>query len=303
MMQTTATAHPKEEGNPSQEYLTWSCDGHELRIGMARSGTGPTIMLLPALSSMSTRREMYPLQERLSGSFATVTIDWPGFGEGAKPFVAWRPEVYERFLDFLLAQVVPNAHAIIAAGHAAGYVIKHFAARPDASGRLVLLSPTWRGPLPTMMGGNRPVFPKIARMFDYPVSGTALYRLNVNRMTVALMARGHVYSNPRWLQGQRMREKMVVTRAPGARHGSARFVTGALDPFGTSAEYTHATAAIRIPILNVFAETAPPKSRREMEAIAALSNVSTVRLPQGKLCVHEEFPDDVAAAVEAFLTP
>jgi hypothetical protein len=38
-----------------------------------------------------------------------------------------------------------------------------------------------------------------------------------------------------------------------------------------------------------------------MEALAALPHVRAARLAVGKLLVHEEFPDEVAAAIEPFL--
>jgi hypothetical protein len=38
-----------------------------------------------------------------------------------------------------------------------------------------------------------------------------------------------------------------------------------------------------------------------MEALAALPGIRSVRLPRGKLAVHEEFPDATAEAVDAFL--
>jgi hypothetical protein len=38
-----------------------------------------------------------------------------------------------------------------------------------------------------------------------------------------------------------------------------------------------------------------------MEALAGLPGVETVHLERGKLSVHEEFPDQVAATVGAFL--
>ena len=46
----------------------------------------------------------------------------------------------------------------------------------------------------------------------------------------------------------------------------------------------------------------PPKSRAEMEALAALPNVEAAVLPAGKLAVHEEFPDAVADAIKSFLS-
>jgi hypothetical protein len=45
------------------EQLTWLYDGTTIELGADWSGQGPLVLLLPALSSISTRREMRPLQE------------------------------------------------------------------------------------------------------------------------------------------------------------------------------------------------------------------------------------------------
>ncbi|MCG6936477.1 MAG: alpha/beta hydrolase [Proteobacteria bacterium] len=283
------------------EEISWRCDGHEFSIGLDRAGTGPTVLLLPALSSISTRREIQPLQARLAQSFSTLSVDWPGFGELPKPRVDWRPEIYEQFLNHLLTQIVPRPYGIVAAGHAAGYVVKNFARYAHAAGRLVLLSPTWRGPLPTMMGGDRALFPRIVRAFDLPILGALLYGLNVNRFVIGMMARGHVYADPAWLKGSRMEAKYAVTRTPGARYSSVRFVTGRLDPFQTRNEQINAVQQITVPMFNVFSDTAPEKSRLEMESLAEMENVQTVRLSQGKLSFYEEFPDEAGEAINAFL--
>jgi hypothetical protein len=55
------------------------------------------------------------------------------------------------------------------------------------------------------------------------------------------------------------------------------------------------------PILLVYGAETPEKSRAEMEALAALPHVRTALLPAGKLGVHEEFADPVAAPLRAFL--
>jgi pimeloyl-ACP methyl ester carboxylesterase len=284
------------------EELTWQCEGKTSTIGLDRAGAGgKTILLLPALSSISTRSELHPLQMLLAPMFSTVAVDWPGFGDGAKPFVDWRPQIYDAFLDHLLTNVVPDPFAIVAAGHAAGYVLRHYANKPQSAVRLVLLSPTWRGPLPTMMNGRRPVFDKIAKAFDPAIRGAILYALNVNRFVVGMMARGHVYADPAWLDERRMAEKLAVTHAAGARHGSARFVTGYLDPFASRDEQMNTAARIRMRICVMFAETAPRKSRLEMEALAALPNVTTQRFARGKLSFYEEFPSEAAPAIDKFL--
>jgi pimeloyl-ACP methyl ester carboxylesterase len=283
------------------EQTAWRWRGEMIRIGVDRLGDGPSILLLPALSSISTRREMRPLQERLSAHYRTAAVDWPGFGDQPRPAIDWNPEVYSAFLSSLLVSAVPHPHAIIAAGHAAAYALKHLAGDATATGRLVLIAPTWRGPLPTMMGGHRPFFDRLCRLVDLPGIGPLIYRLNVNRPVVRRMGAGHVYVDRGFLTGERLREKLAVTRAPGSRFASVRFVTGRLDPLRSRDQFLDLARRAAIPIRLVYGAETPSRSRAEMEALAALPNVSSVQLPRGKLAVHEEFPDATAEAIAPFL--
>ena len=218
--------------------LDWNWRGQTIRLGADASGTGPKVLLLPALSSISSRREMRALQERLAPRYSTLAVDWPGFGEGARPQVDWTPDAYAAFLAFLLTSVIAHPHAVIAAGHAATYVLKHAAGATDTMGRLVLIAPTWRGPLPTMMGGQRPFFERLCRLVDRPGLGPLIYRLNVNPFMVRRMGAGHVYADGAFLDGERLRQKLSVVRAPGARFASVRFVTGRLDPLATARRFS-----------------------------------------------------------------
>src|SRR5262249_6060025 len=161
------------------------------------------VVLLPALSSISTRGEMLPLFERLSSHFRVATIDWPGFGDQARPRHNWSPEILSVFLEWFLSETVPPPHAVVAAGHAATYALYQAAYRRGAIEALALIAPTWRGPLPTMMGGRRPWFARVRTAIDHPIVGPLLYRLNVSRLVLTKMARGHVYSDPDWLSRSR----------------------------------------------------------------------------------------------------
>jgi pimeloyl-ACP methyl ester carboxylesterase len=268
---------------------------------MDEAGSGPSVVLLPALSSISTRMEMRSLFEKLALEFRVSTVDWPGFGDRARPRNDWSPEILSAFLSWFLGEIVSPPHVIVAAGHAATYALYQAVCQPGTIGHLVLIAPTWRGPLPTMMGGRRPWFARVRAAIDRPVVGPLLYRLNVNRFVVSKMAREHVYSNPDWLTKDRLSGKLAVTRAPGARHGSVRFVTGALDRVDGRAAFLDLAARANIPLLMIYGEQTPPKSRAEMEALAALPHVRAKRLEKGKLAIHEEFPDTLADAVMSFL--
>ncbi len=280
--------------------IDWVWDGKAISTGTTRYGEGPVILLLPALSSISTRREMRPLQELLGSSFSTVAADWPGFGDLPRPKVAWSPAVYRQFLKHVVGDIVRPA-AMVAAGHAAGYAVAQAADNDTSMGPLCLISPTWRGPLRTMAGRPVALFHWLARAVDLPVLGPLLYRLNVNTPIVRMMARGHVYADAGWLTSGRLKDKLAVIDAAGARHASFRFVAGELDPFDARSEFLKAASRIKTPALVVYAAGSPRKSKVEMAALAALSNIKPAEVPEGKLAVHEEFPEKVAPIILDFL--
>jgi len=281
--------------------LRWSWQGKEITVGLDEAGSGPLVVLLPALSSISTRAEMHPLMAPLSRRFRALALDWPGFGTAARPPVHWTPDALSAFLRQALQALGERPQAVIAAGHAAAYVLYHAAQLKGATDRLVLLAPTWRGPLPTMAGGQRRYFARIRRLIEVPLIGPPLYRLNVSSFVVRRMVTGHVYSDPAWLTAERMSEKRKVTQAKGARFASVAFVTGGLDRVRSRAEFLQLAANAALPILLVRGEETPARSLAEMEALSELPLVQTARLKRGKLSVYEEFPDEVFAAMEPFL--
>ncbi|WP_133665913.1 hypothetical protein [Paraburkholderia sp. BL10I2N1] len=113
-----------------------------------------------------------------------------------------------------------------------------------------------------------------------------------------MMAREHVYSDPDWLDGDRLAAKLAVTRAPR----SVRFVTGALDRVANRAAFLDLARRANNAILVIYGDQTPPKSRAEMEALGQLPNVQVEWVMKGKLAIHEEFPEIVSIAIRRFLT-
>ncbi len=281
--------------------IVWSWQGREVVLGLDEAGIGPLVLLLPALSSISTRSEMHPLMQRLATNFRVVTVDWPGFGTRSRPAMPWRPDALSAFLKHVLKNVIRRPLCIVAAGHAAAYALYSLAADPGLTSCLVLIAPTWRGPLPTMAKGHPSFLRSICHAIEMPGIGPVLYRLNVNSFVVGKMVSGHVYSDRRWLSGERLAGKRAVIEAPGARFASAAFVTGVLDRVTSRTDFLELARRAARPSLVVYGADTPRRSRAEMEALAELPNVRTSILPHGKLSVHEEFPDDTAAAIIAFI--
>jgi pimeloyl-ACP methyl ester carboxylesterase len=94
--------------------LRWSWQGQDVVLGLDEAGSGPLVLLLPALSSISTRGEMRPLMEQLASQFHAVAIDWPGFGARPRPEVKWTPEALSAFLDHVFHDVARGPHGVVA---------------------------------------------------------------------------------------------------------------------------------------------------------------------------------------------
>ena len=74
--------------SPSMEPTTvaWSWRAAPVPVGYELSGAAGAepILMLPALSTVSTRDEIKPLAHRLETHRCIIT-DWPGFGDTARP--------------------------------------------------------------------------------------------------------------------------------------------------------------------------------------------------------------------------
>jgi hypothetical protein len=151
-----------------------------------------------------------------------------------------------------------------------------------------------------MVGQDQRFFDRLCRLVDRPLIGPLVYWLNVNPTVVRHMGAGHVYADPDYLVGERLREKLAVVDAVGARFASVRFVTGCLDPLASREEILECARRAVAPILVIYGSETPPRSRAEIEALGAIPKIRTVRLPRGKLSVHKEFADATVDAVATF---
>src|SRR5438105_7721402 len=80
------------KSRPVTREFHWSWQAQDIVLELDEMGTGAVVLLLPALSSISTRGEMRPLMERLATQFRIVSIDWPGFGTLPRPPIRWPPD-------------------------------------------------------------------------------------------------------------------------------------------------------------------------------------------------------------------
>ncbi len=283
----------------TKNVYNWNFLDKQYRVIYETIGEGNPVLLLPAFSTVSSRTEMKGIANLLATQYRVTVLDWLGFGESQCPSVDYNPALFQQLLGDFVKFIFNSPIIVIAAGHASGYALKLSQDYPDIIYQLILIAPTWQGPL-RVMGLPDGVRNGVKNLVRLPVIGQGLYYLNTTPSFLRLMYKRHVYVNETKLTPEFIARKHQITSKPGARYAPAAFVTGAIDPVADREEFLQLLDSISIPILIILAENAPPKSKAEMEAMAELEKVQTVRL-RGTLGIYEEYPEAVTEAIRQFL--
>jgi pimeloyl-ACP methyl ester carboxylesterase len=149
---------------------------------------------------------------------------------------------------------------------------------PQSVSRIVLVAPTWRGPLPTM-GVEQKLSGAVRQLVRSPILSQALYQMNTTSSFLRLMYGRHVYVDRAKLTPEFIAHKRQITQQPGARFAPVAFVTGAIDPVRERSDFLAYFQSLAVPLLVIIGEQVPPKSREEMDVLDKLPGVQAVVLP------------------------
>jgi len=276
----------------------WNFLDKQYQVVYETIGQGNPILLLPAFSTVSSRTEMKGIANLLATNYQVTVLDWLGFGESQCPPVDYSPALFQQLLEDFIKSIFNSPIILIAVGHASGYALKFAQDNPDIS-QLILIAPTWQGPL-RVMGLPDAIRNGVKNLVRSPVIGQGLYYLNTTPSFLRFMYKRHVYVDESKLTPEFIAQKHQITSKSGARYAPAAFVTGAIDPVTNREEFLQLLESVSMPVAIVMAENAPPKSKAEMEAMAELDKVQTIRL-RGTLGISEEYPEAVTEAIQNFL--
>ncbi|MEM9216848.1 MAG: alpha/beta hydrolase [Cyanobacteria bacterium P01_F01_bin.150] len=280
-----------------QSY-NWRYQGQAHTITYETLGEGSPVLLLPAFSTVSSRTELAGIAECLAPHFQVITLDWLGFGESDRPKVQYDRSLYQALLQDFVQECCPHPIAIVASGHAAGYAMHLAQNQPSHCSKLLLVAPTWKGPL-RAMGAPTPMASGVRNLVRSPLLGQALYAINTHPAFLKWMYQRHVYVDSDKLTPDFMANKYQITQQPGARFAPGAFVTGGLDPMSDREEWLRVGEALTVPVQVIIPEQSPPKSAAEMEALVSLPQIQEQRVP-GTLGAYEEFAGDVGAIALEF---
>ena len=299
-LDVTMNLHSRIGGVP--ENLHVNLNGRDVRVTLERRGpeNGDIWLLLPALSTVSSRGEWHDFADAMDERCELVSFDWPGFGDSERPAIAYNANTLREALTGILQHLQGadlNKINVVAAGHSAPIALGLAEQCSRQWAQIVVVAPTFRGPLPTMTGQAGQSFNWVRRLVELPLIGPLLYRLNTSRAILKLMLRRHVWVNRNLLTPQRLREQQQISRQPGARFASVAFVSGGLDAASDSRWWLAQIQNLHCPLHVVLANEAPPRSKQEMLTLADKADrVSDI---DGRLGLHEEFGQELAQSVSA----
>ena len=132
----------KNDSKIYQHQWLWQKSSHTIEI--EKMGTGKPMLLLPALSTVSSRHEMKEIAELLADKYEVNYLDWLGFGDSQRPAVDYQPSLYQALLNDLVKDNFSEPVTLVAAGHSAGYALKLAKNYPDLVAKIILIAPTWK---------------------------------------------------------------------------------------------------------------------------------------------------------------
>jgi len=267
-------------------------------IEIEKMGKGKPMLLLPAFSTVSSRQEMRGIGKLLADKYEVNCLDWLGFGDSQRPPLDYQPSIYQTLLTDLVKDNFSEAVILVATGHSAGYALKLGQNYPHLVAKIILIAPTWKGPL-KVMGVSDRVGNFLKNVVYTPILGQFLYYLNTTPAFLKFMYRRHVYVNENLLTPTFIAEKREITQKKGARFAPSAFVTGCLDPIKNQEEFLQLISSFKQPIFTIIGDNSPPYSLSQMKGIASLKNVQTISLT-GTLGMAEEYYNVIAPYIHEF---
>lgn len=207
-----------------------------------------SVVMLPAISTVSSRSDLEGLATKLSSKRRCVLSDWVGYGNSDRLGETYSADMCSQYAQDLLTGglVGSTTFDLVAAGHAPGIVVHALTqlkaqGKMPSVGKLVLLAPTIHGPF-RVMGLSDTLRGTIRSSFETPVLGELMYRGISSTPSVKRSYKSHVLVNEAMLTDDFVNSKTQIAQKSNARFGVAAFITGGLDFYPEPEQFGKAVA-------------------------------------------------------------
>jgi len=273
----------------------WTWRGYD--IFATEAGEGPVVLLVHGISTGASSYEYRKLFPLLAESHRVVAFDLLGCGLSERPNLAYSGELFVDQIVDALSEFGGDGTTLIGSSMGGAFSIRATARAADQVGHLVTINPTGLGGVldtdPTALQSA------ISALVRSPIVGEILFNALASRPSLRWFLEHQSYADKRSVTPEIVNHYYAVTHQPGARYVPANFVGGALN-VNVARDLPFITA----PILVAWGEQTPSVSKRphSSEFLQFARHGSLVTFAQSGLLPHEEEPESMRAAIEAFLT-
>ena len=267
------------------------------RVAGYQLGEGRTVLLLHSFNAAGTGVELAPLASRLAERRRVVVIDWLGFGTSDRPDAPYGWALYGEQLERIrVAALGPGETSVdvVALSLPGQYVVVAAADHPERFGRIVLISPTGFG---RFKGSAGRTSRNLYRSLRLTGIGRLLFAILARRQVIRWFLR-QTFADPTGVPRDYERYCWRTCQQPGAWRAPLAFVSGLLNDPRAEDAYGRLSS----PTLLVFGDHPRFTDPVAAEVLAAANgHLERITIERAGDLPQLEWPDETAAAVEAFL--
>jgi pimeloyl-ACP methyl ester carboxylesterase len=274
----------------------WTWRGYE--IFATEAGTGPLVLLVHGVYAGASSYEFRKLFRLLALRHRVVAFDLLGCGLSDKPKLRYNADLFVEQIVDAIDTFGSEPTAIVGSSLGAAFAIRAAARAHDRVARLAAICPT--GLSGTLDRGPHGVQMVMNAVLRAPLVGEALFNALAAKRTIRSFLQDRIYADPASATAEVVDHYYAVTHQPGARFVPAAFVGGALD-----CDVARDLPFLEMPFQVLWGERAPAISPRAHadEFLRLTRDARLDTFEHSGLLPHEEEPEAVAHALEAFLNP
>lgn len=207
--------------------------------------------------------------------------------------------------------------AVVAAGHAAITALRVAQSHPELFSCLVLLNPTFRGPLPTAVhdlqakgqgfavSAMTAAMTAVWRVYQTSFLGDYVHDRFTTAGNITHQLRSHVFEDHSHITADVVARNMAFARE-GPILGKCAFLVGKADPLSNRDELRAVVGdACKVPTLVIMGYGAPETSRSDLQPLVDAAQVSSSNVrfveTRGALRSYEEYPQQIGAVIKSFI--
>ena len=274
----------------------WNWRGHG--IFSTESGSGPLVVLVHGVYAGASSYEYRKLFPLLAANHRVVAFDLLGCGLSDRPNLGYSADLFtELVIDALADAGAAEPVTVVGSSLGAAFAIRAAARSKQRIAGVVAICPTGLGGVLDRPPNGAQL--AIAGTVRTPLLGEALFNGLASRPSIRYFLGRASYADPASATPEIIDHYYAVAHQPGARYVPAHFVGGMLN-----CNIAQDLPFVDAPILVAWGEHASSFSplANAGEFLKLAQNAKLVTFAHSGLLPHEEEPEAMYAAIEAFRT-